>query len=172
MNGLICTKQKPTYYAPPKSLPCNFLWTSYKVVAFQLLPSFGSSLSYRCTVHTQTLAKRRKQAVTNPHGYLPTKLHSLYIMTGLLSHRATICFNKRLWFVQYRQLSSRTSPLQSTYASEQPPAEAIQPLHLASNPPPTPGTMPKISPLSILPLSAVIRSLAIMSVSSSPVGSF
>ncbi|PQE31456.1 proline dehydrogenase protein [Rutstroemia sp. NJR-2017a WRK4] len=90
-------------------------------------------------------------------------------MAGLLSHRTALCSNKRLLLAQYRQLSSRTSPLQSTYASEHSPAEAIQPLSLASNPPPTSDTMPKTSPLSILPTSAVIRSLAIMSVSSSPI---
>lgn len=93
-------------------------------------------------------------------------------MSNLISRKALIC-SKRSFLVapsNYRRLSSKTSPLQSTYTGNPTSSatEVLQPIHTDSKSTSKPATMPKISPLSILPLSNVIRSLAINTISSSP----
>ncbi|CAL3972341.1 unnamed protein product [Diplocarpon coronariae] len=66
-----------------------------------------------------------------------------------------------------RRLSSRTLSRQASISSDRPPAASFavsDPIDPSSNSP----TMPKRPPLSILPLSSILRSLATMSISSSP----
>ncbi|ESZ90051.1 hypothetical protein SBOR_9565 [Sclerotinia borealis F-4128] len=93
-------------------------------------------------------------------------------MPNLISRKALFCSKRSILIApsNYRRLSSRTSPLQSTYTSNGTSSaiEILQPIQTDSRSTSEPTTMPKISPLSILPLSAIIRSLAINTISSSP----
>ncbi|KAJ8065872.1 hypothetical protein OCU04_004974 [Sclerotinia nivalis] len=93
-------------------------------------------------------------------------------MSNLISRKALICSRRSFLIApsNYRRLSSRTSPLQSTYTGNPTSSatEVLQPIHTDSKSASEPASMPKISPLSILPLSNVIRSLAINTISSSP----
>ncbi|KAF7958325.1 hypothetical protein EAE96_001876 [Botrytis aclada] len=95
-------------------------------------------------------------------------------MSNLISRRTLLC-SRRPYLIapsNYRRLSSRTSPLQSTYAGNPTSASAatdvLHPIQSDSKSTSKSATMPKISPLSILPLSNVIRSLIINTISSSP----
>ncbi|KAF7853050.1 hypothetical protein EAF04_010789 [Stromatinia cepivora] len=93
-------------------------------------------------------------------------------MSNLISRKALLCSRRSFLIApsNYRRLSSRTSPLQSTYTGNPTSSatEVLQPIHTDSKSASEPASMPKISPLSILPLSNVIRSLAINTISSSP----
>ncbi|KAI9648189.1 hypothetical protein NHQ30_002821 [Ciborinia camelliae] len=94
-------------------------------------------------------------------------------MPNLVSQKALLCSRRPFLIVpsNYRRLSSRSSPIQSTYTGNSTPSETEvlqQPVQSHSKSTSDPETMPKISPLSILPLSTVVRSLAINTVSSSP----
>ncbi|KAM0171707.1 hypothetical protein ACHAPF_007954 [Botrytis cinerea] len=89
-------------------------------------------------------------------------------MSNLISRKALLCTRRPFLITpsNYRRLSSRTSPLQSASASAA--TDVLHPIQSDSKSTSKSATMPKISPLSILPLSNVIRSLVINTISSSP----
>ncbi|KAF7917914.1 uncharacterized protein EAE98_009942 [Botrytis deweyae] len=95
-------------------------------------------------------------------------------MSNLISRKALLCSRRPFLIApsNYRRLSSRTSPLQSTYTGSPTSASAatdvLHPIQSNTDSTSKSATMPKISPLSILPLSNVVRSLVINTISSSP----
>ncbi|TGO87456.1 hypothetical protein BPOR_0225g00150 [Botrytis porri] len=95
-------------------------------------------------------------------------------MSNLISRKALRCSQRPFLIApsHYRTLSSRTSPLQSTYTGNPTSASAttdvLHPLQSNTNSTSKSATVPKLSPLSILPLSNVVRSLVINTISSSP----
>jgi hypothetical protein len=77
-----------------------------------------------------------------------------------------LCKNTKSFTVSSRTMSSRTFPRQVSITSDHGSTEKFDEPQVLAHPPPT---IPKAAPLSILPLSSIIRSLAITSISSSPV---
>ncbi|TGO39708.1 hypothetical protein BHYA_0049g00440 [Botrytis hyacinthi] len=79
-------------------------------------------------------------------------------MSNLISRKALLCSRRPFLIApsNYRRLSSRTSPLQSTYTGNPTSASAatdvLHPIQSDTNSTSKSATMPKISPLSILPL--------------------
>ena len=106
---------------------------------------------------------------------LPSSIFSLlshfchYLLADMAGPtKATMFFKSRKPFTPpTKAMSSRTIPRQSSIASGHDSLEKFSSESSVLSEPP--ATMPKAAPLSILPLSSIIRSMAITSISSSPV---
>jgi hypothetical protein len=107
-------------------------------------------------------------AILNCHLNSPRSL-GLLAPTAIMAGptKSVILFKRTKPFTLFpRTMSSRTFPRQVSITSDHGSTDKFLDSSILSTPPPT---MPKAAPLSILPLSSIIRSLAITSISSSPV---
>ena len=120
--------------------------------SFDFFPRIASSFSTTFSISVQWLTRSCRYSADMAG---PTKT-------------AMFFKSRKPFALQTRAMSSRTVPRQSSIASDHDSIEkfSISESQGLSDPP---LTIPKAAPLSILPLASIVRSLAITSISSSPV---